>query len=63
MYTCSDDIFLNDLQICKRYSISRSTWWRWVSAGYAPKGVKIGPRATRWRLSVLVSWEEENKLL
>ncbi len=29
--------------------VSRSTWWKWVREGRAPRGVKIG-QVTMWRV-------------
>jgi len=49
--------FLKDTDACQRYGVSRSTWWRWLSEGVIPSPVKIGPRATRWRLDDLQAWE------
>jgi predicted DNA-binding transcriptional regulator AlpA len=31
--------------------VARSTWWKWVRNGTAPAQVKIGPRASAWRVS------------
>jgi len=31
--------------------VGRSTWWRWVAEGYAPKAVHLGRRTTVWRAS------------
>jgi len=31
--------------------VGRSTWWRWVAEGYAPKAVHLGKRTTVWRAS------------
>lgn len=30
--------------------VSKSTWWEGVRSGRYPKPVKIGPRATAWRV-------------
>lgn len=37
-------------QILSVIPISRSTWWAWVASGKAPKGIKLGPRVTVWRV-------------
>lgn len=29
--------------------VSRSTWWKWVKEGKAPKPIKIGSRISVWR--------------
>jgi predicted DNA-binding transcriptional regulator AlpA len=30
--------------------VSKSTWWAGVKSGRFPKGVKLGPRITAWRV-------------
>lgn len=30
--------------------VSKSTWWQGVKSGRFPKPVKLGPRATAWRV-------------
>lgn len=32
------------------FPVSRSTWWAGISAGRFPKGVKLGPRTTAWKV-------------
>jgi len=32
------------------YPVSRSAWWAGISAGRYPRGVKLGPRTTAWRV-------------
>lgn len=34
----------------------RSSWYEQVAAGLAPKPVRIGPRATAWRVGDLRAW-------
>lgn len=46
-------LYLSDVAVATRYGIGRSTLWRWVAEGAFPKPVKVGPRATRWRLADL----------
>jgi len=41
--------FLRDKQIYPFFGIGRSTWWKWVRAGRAPAGIKLGARTTVWR--------------
>ncbi|MFO1225306.1 helix-turn-helix transcriptional regulator [Roseateles sp.] len=38
--------------------VSRSTWWRWVESGYAPKAHKLGPRTTAWLARDIRAWLE-----
>jgi len=32
------------------FPVSRSTWWAGINAGRFPKGVKLGPRITAWKV-------------
>ena len=32
------------------FPVSKSTWWAGISAGRFPKGVKLGPRITAWKV-------------
>lgn len=35
---------------------SRSSIYKWISAGYFPQPVKLGPRAVGWRRSEVLQW-------
>lgn len=37
-------------QVLALIPVSRSTWWAWVASGKAPKGTKLSPRITAWRV-------------
>jgi predicted DNA-binding transcriptional regulator AlpA len=39
------------------FPASRSTWWAGINAGRFPKGAKLGPRITSWKV------EEIQKLI
>jgi predicted DNA-binding transcriptional regulator AlpA len=32
------------------FPVSRSTWWAGINAGRFPKGIKLGPRITAWKV-------------
>jgi len=53
--------YFSDRQVASRYNVDRTTWWRWVNNGQAPKPIKLSPGCTRWRVSDLEQWEEERK--
>lgn len=36
-------------QVLKRVPVSRSTWWRWIKEGKAPKPIKLSEKVTVWR--------------
>ncbi len=41
--------YISDAQLAERYSVSRSTIWRWASKRILPKPVQLSPGCTRWR--------------
>ncbi len=41
--------FLRLPQVLSIIPVSRSTWWKWVSEGLAPKPLKLGSNITVWR--------------
>lgn len=42
--------FLRLNQVLALYPVGKSTWWSGIKEGKYPKGVKIGARATAWRI-------------
>ena len=55
----SNKIYLTDVEVGMRYGVSRTTPWRWVSAGIFPKPLKISPGCTRWSFAELVKHDAE----
>lgn len=50
--------YLSDTQVAARYSVHRSTPWRWLKADpNFPAPVTLSPGCTRWRASDLEAWE------
>lgn len=54
-----DEEYLSVKRISERLDVSESTIWRWVSEKSFPKPMRVGKRFTRWRLSDVQHWEEE----
>lgn len=50
-------MFLSIKHVFERYSVSRSTIWRWVSEDRFPKPLKIAPGTTRSHLDDLEAFE------
>ena len=48
--------YLSDKSLAKRFSVCRTTIWRWCREGEFPKPIKFGG-ATRWRLAEIEAWE------
>ena len=42
--------FMRVPQILEFIPVGKSTWWAGVHSGRFPKGVKLGPRTTGWRV-------------
>lgn len=54
--------YVSDVQIAERYSVSRSTVWRWVSRGILPRPQQISPGCTRWRLDEIERRDAEREV-
>lgn len=50
-------LFLRDIEVARRYDISRPTIWRWVKQGQFPQPTKLSCGASRWRVADLEQWE------
>lgn len=54
----SENLYVSDLQIAKRYSVSRPTVWRWASTDPTfPEPKKLSKGCTRWTLASIEAWE------
>lgn len=42
--------YLRITQVLLFIPIGRSTWWKWVAEGKAPKPVKLGEKTTAWKV-------------
>ena len=49
------ETFLRVKEVAAALGIGVSTWWSWVKAGKAPKGIKLGSRITVWRASEIMA--------
>lgn len=52
------ETYLTDIQLAARYSVHRTTPWRWAKDDPTfPKPVKLSPQCSRWKLSEIEAWE------
>ncbi len=51
-------VYVTDLFLATRYTVSRQTVWSWVRSGVLPKPVRLSDRCTRWRLSEVIASDE-----
>ncbi|PTX54657.1 AlpA family transcriptional regulator [Litoreibacter ponti] len=50
--------YLSDTQVAARYSVHRTTPWRWGKSDPSfPKPVSLTRGCTRWKLADLEAWE------
>jgi predicted DNA-binding transcriptional regulator AlpA len=49
-----DDEMLTISEVCRYLGITRSTWYRWQSAGWGPSPVILGPPTTARKRTVRV---------
>nr|WP_254722216.1 AlpA family phage regulatory protein [Gilvimarinus xylanilyticus] len=38
-------------RVCDSVGVSKTTWYKWVQEGKAPKGIRLSPGITVWRKS------------
>ncbi len=50
--------FLRSAQVLELIPVGRSTWWRWVKEGKAPRPVKLSERITVWRTDEILQFAE-----
>jgi len=50
--------YLTDLELARRFSVSRITVWRWAQQGRFPRPVRLGENCTRWRRADVEAWEQ-----
>jgi predicted DNA-binding transcriptional regulator AlpA len=43
--------FLRLPDVLKIIPVSRSSWWAGIKTGRYPKGIKLGPRTTAWKVA------------
>jgi len=49
-------VYARDTELAERYSISRSTVWRWVKRGTLPEPVRIDG-CTRWVIAEIEAFD------
>ena len=55
------NVYVSDLQLAKRYSVSRSTVWRWSARGILPAPIRLSACCTRWRLEEIERRDAERE--
>ena len=52
-------LYVRDSDLAERYSVSRSTIWRWAQQGRIPTPVQLSNCCTRWRLDDIEARDAE----
>ena len=59
-----NEVYYTDLQIAKRYGVSRQTIWRWIKSDESfPKSIKLSAGSTRWKESEIIEWKRKKDLM
>ena len=53
--------YLSLKEVLARYNVSKSSWYRWMDDGFAPRPQKIGLRCIRWYLPDLIEWDKDRR--
>ena len=59
--SATQTVYLDDIDVSKRYVVCRATPWRWVNDGSFPKPIKLSHGCTRWLLADLEEWEKTRR--
>ena len=54
--------YLSVKALAARYSVAKSTCWRWTQEGKLPQPVKLTNGSTRWKLTDLEQWEAQREV-
>ncbi len=47
----TENTYVSVTQLARRYSVDRSTIWRWVQRGILPQPFPFSEQTTRWKLA------------
>ena len=53
--------YVSATQLAERYSVDRSTIWRWSARGIIPAPEKLSDQCTRWELEKIEQRDAERK--
>jgi len=51
--------YYSDLELGKRFGVSRMTLWRWCREKRFPQPVRLGLNCTRWPRAEVEQWERQ----
>ena len=56
-----ENTYVSVTQLARRYSVDRSTIWRWVQRGTLPQPVRLSEQTTRWKLDEIERRDAERE--
>ncbi len=59
----TENTYVSVTQLARRYSVDRSTIWRWVQRGTLPEPVQLSEQCVRWRNGEVEAFERERKAI
>jgi prophage regulatory protein len=57
----TQNVYSRDIDLAKRYGVSRVTIWRWVAKGDFPKPVSLSPGCSRWYGPDVNEWDQKRR--
>ena len=54
----SESGFMRLSEILQYLAISRTTFYRWIAEGRAPKPIRVGPRMSRWNRNTIIDLQK-----
>ncbi|WP_084619943.1 AlpA family phage regulatory protein [Devosia chinhatensis] len=55
-------MYLSDKQLAERFSIKRTSVWRWVKVDPSfPRPIRLTAKCTRWRETEILAWEKSRE--
>ncbi len=58
-----ENTYVSVTQLARRYSVDRSTIWRWVQRGTLPQPVLLSEQCTRWSMDAIEAFEREREAI
>ena len=52
-------IYVSAAQLAERYTVDKSTIWRWAQRGVIPPPIRLSDQCTRWRLAAIEKRDAE----
>ena len=57
----TENTYVSVTQLARRYSVDRSTIWRWVQRGTLPQPFRLSEQTTRWKLEEIEQRDAERE--